>query len=231
MPNPLSKSRPAEPEPSGEGTANRNLIGQLSRSATGAGASDGTAMFRRKKPEGRKSRESLMEARSEPTGAARPRPEPRWGPAEAAMRRWATREGSVRRPQGSGRSRSARRKKALPSPAWRTTAGKWGRWRHRPHYFLGLGFGESPATASRSGSAMLAERTAAALLAFVAGRAGAGIARPAPRRPLPRPRHRRSAARPHRQARYRSFQAGDRGMKWGPVSPPAPTGLSAGAWL
>jgi hypothetical protein len=76
-------------------------------------------------PDRAKKGESPTEARSEPTEAARSRPEPRWGPAGAAMPKRATRPGreeAARLRNISIRPRDGR----FASRGMRNTAGKWG---------------------------------------------------------------------------------------------------------
>ena len=167
MPNPLSGGCPAEPEPSGEGTANRDPVETaMFQQAIGTGTSErqqcregrpdpGTRPEQRcsgRRPEGRKSGETWAEARRNrpgPQGLGRNRtgdpPKQRCGwPGNPS--------GSETRPQGSGRSRSARERK----PAFTGTvdepreSGGW--WRHRPPFLWGspgVGFQSSRAQAQK----------------------------------------------------------------------------------
>jgi hypothetical protein len=142
MPNPLSGDRPAEPEPSGEGTANRDLVGTaMFGQAIGPGPPSGSNAAKDDRtpgpdrnsdvPEGDRKRAevrgNLGGSPSEPTGAARPRPEPDWGPGEAAMRKVGKPE---RERKAAARLRSIPIRPAEARPSLHghggTTAGKWG---------------------------------------------------------------------------------------------------------
>jgi hypothetical protein len=111
MPNPLSESSPAEPEPSGEGTANRDPIG------TAVPIGDRKRVEARCKPEG------------SPTGTDR-------GRKASAGTGLGTRQSSDAEAGNPSRKESGRKvpedpappkgQQALPSQAKRTFPGKWG---------------------------------------------------------------------------------------------------------